>query len=106
MRVLAVSSDIRNPALPDVPTVMQAGVAHYNVASWNALAAPAGTPPEVLDTLGRAAREAVAAPAVRATLGKLGMRLQGSTPAEMQALLASEVKRWGEVTRVRSSPPG
>jgi tripartite-type tricarboxylate transporter receptor subunit TctC len=105
MKALAVSSDKRNPALPDVPTVQQAGVAGYSVASWNALAAPAGTPPDVLDRLGRAAREAVASPEVQARLGKLGMRLQGSTPAELQALLGSEIKRWGDVMRAARIEP-
>ena len=99
VKALAVSSDKRTAALPDVPTVMQAGVPGYNVASWNALAAPAGTPVEVLDKLGRAAREAVASADVQARLTKLGMRLQSSTPAELQALLASEIKRWGDVIR-------
>jgi len=99
VRALAVSSDKRNPALPDVPTVQQAGVAGYNVASWNALAAPVGTPAEVIDKLGRAAREAVASPAMQDKLVRLGVRLQGSTAAEMQALLASEIKRWGAVIR-------
>jgi tripartite-type tricarboxylate transporter receptor subunit TctC len=96
---LAVSSAQRNPALPQVPTVQQAGLAGYDVASWNALAAPAGTPSEVIDKLGRAAREALAAPEVQARLGKLGMRLAGSTPAELQALLAAEIKRWTAVIR-------
>jgi tripartite-type tricarboxylate transporter receptor subunit TctC len=99
VKALAVSSDRRSAALPDVPTVAQAGVAGYNVASWNALAAPAGTPPDIIEKLGRAAREAVAAPSVQEKLGKLGVRLQGSTPAEQQALLNSEIKRWGEVIR-------
>ena len=99
VRALSVSSDKRNPALPDVPTVQQAGVAGYNVASWNALAAPVGTPAEVIDKLGRAAREAVASPAMQDKLVRLGVRLQGSTAAEMQALLASEIKRWGAVIR-------
>jgi tripartite-type tricarboxylate transporter receptor subunit TctC len=105
VRALAVTSDHRNPALPDVPTVAQAGVAGYNVASWNALAAPAGTPPEVLAVLGRAAREAVASAGVQDKLGKLGMRLSASTPAEMQALLAGEIKRWGEVIRSAKIDP-
>ncbi len=105
IKALAVSSDKRNPALPDVPTVMQAGVPGYNVASWNALAAPAGTPPEVLDKLGRAAREAVASPEVQARLGKLGMRLQSSTAAELQALLGSEIKRWGAVIKAAKIEP-
>jgi tripartite-type tricarboxylate transporter receptor subunit TctC len=105
VRALAVSSGERNPALPDVPTVQQAGVAGYNVASWNGLAAPAGTPPAVIDALNKAAREAVATAAVRDRLGRLGMRLQAGTPAELQALLGSEVKRWGDVIRAAKIEP-
>ena len=105
VKALAVSSDKRNPALPAVPTVMQAGVAGYSVASWNALAAPAGTPPEVLARLGQATRDAVAAPEVQARLGKLGMRLQGGNAAELQALLGSEIKRWGDVIRAAKIEP-
>jgi tripartite-type tricarboxylate transporter receptor subunit TctC len=105
VKVLAVSSDKRNPALSDVPTVQQAGVAGYDVASWNALAAPAGTPPEVIAVLNRAAREAVAASSVQDKLGKLGMRLVASSPAEQEALLASEIKRWGDVIRASKIEP-
>lgn len=105
VKVLAVSSDRRNPALPQVPTVIEAGVRGYNVASWNALAAPAGTPPEVVEILNRAAREAVASPAVRDKLAGLGMRVAASTPAELQSLLASEIQRWGEVIRVARIEP-
>lgn len=105
IKALAVSSDKRNPALPEVPTVQQAGVAGYNVASWNALAAPAGTPADVVATLNRAAREAVASPAVQDKLGKLGMRLAASSPAELDALLGSEIKRWGEVIRAAKIEP-
>ncbi len=105
VRALAVSSTQPNPALPGVPTVQQAGVAGYDVASWNALAAPAGTLPELIERLGRAAREAVAAPAVRDKLAKLGMRLQPSSPAELQALLEREIRRWGEVIRQAGIEP-
>jgi tripartite-type tricarboxylate transporter receptor subunit TctC len=105
VRALAVSSDRRNPALGQVPTVQQAGIAGYNVASWNAIAAPAGTPADVVDRLNRAVREAVAAPAVQDKLGRLGMRLQGSTPAELQALLLAEIRRWGEVIRAAKIEP-
>lgn len=99
VRALAVSAERRNPALPDVPTVQQAGITGYSVASWNALAAPTGTPPDVVMALNRAVRDAVAAPAVQDKLAGLGMRLAASTPAEQQALLASEIRRWGEVIR-------
>ena len=100
VKVLAVSSDRRNPALSDVPTVMQAGVGGYHVASWNALAAPAGTPAEVIAVLNRTAREAVASAPVQERLGPLGVRLSAGTAAEQDALLAGEIKRWGEVIRV------
>jgi tripartite-type tricarboxylate transporter receptor subunit TctC len=105
VRVLAVSSDRRNPALADVPTVQEAGVAGYNVASWNGLAAPAGTPPAVIEALNKAAHEAVSNAAVQDRLGRLGMRLQAGTPAELQALLGSEVKRWGDVIRAAKIEP-
>jgi tripartite-type tricarboxylate transporter receptor subunit TctC len=99
VKALAVSSGQRNPALPEVPTVQQAGVSGYSVASWNALAAPAGTPAAVIETLNRAVREALASPAVRDKLARLGARVQAGSPAELQALLASEIPRWGEVIR-------
>jgi tripartite-type tricarboxylate transporter receptor subunit TctC len=105
VKALAVSSDRRNPALPDVPTVMEAGVSGYNVASWNALAAPAGTPPEVIEVLNRAAREAVASTAVRDKLGKLGVRVAAGTPAELEQLLVGEIKRWGDVIRAAKIEP-
>lgn len=105
VKALAVTSSQRNAALPEVPTVAQAGVAGYDVASWNALAAPAGTPPAVIDALNKAARDAIAAPSVREKLGKLGMRLAASSPAELQSLLTSEIKRWGDVIRAAKIEP-
>jgi tripartite-type tricarboxylate transporter receptor subunit TctC len=86
-------------ALPDVPTVQQAGMAGYDAASWNAVAAPAGTPAEVVDTPGRANRDAVASSAVRTLLEGLGMRLQAGTPEQARTLLAGEIQRWVEVIR-------
>lgn len=99
VKALAVSSGKRNPALPNVPTVQEAGLSGYDVASWNALAAPAGTPADIVAKLNKAARDACAAPSVQAAAAKLGMRLQAGTPAEQQALLTSEIQRWGDVIR-------
>jgi tripartite-type tricarboxylate transporter receptor subunit TctC len=97
LRALAVTSDKRFAGLPDVPTVQESGLPGYNVASWNALAAPAGTPRAVVERLQRAAQQALALPAVQQQLQALGVRAQGSTPQQAQALLASEIKRWSEV---------
>jgi tripartite-type tricarboxylate transporter receptor subunit TctC len=105
VKALAVTSGLRNPAMPDVPTVAQAGVAGYDVSSWNALAAPAGTPAAVIERLGAAARAALAAPATRDKMARLGVRLQGGTPAQMQALLAGEVQRWAGVIRAAKIEP-
>lgn len=105
VQALAVSSAQRNPALPEVPTVQQAGVAGYDVASWNALAAPAGTPADVIERLNQAVREALAVAPVRDKLAALGMRVGASTPAAQEQLLASEIRRWGEVIRAAKIEP-
>jgi tripartite-type tricarboxylate transporter receptor subunit TctC len=105
LRALAVSSNQRNPALPDVPTVQHVGVAGYDVSSWNAIAAPASTPPELIERLNRAVRDALARTEVRDKLTRLGVRLQASTPAELQALLASEIQRWGAVIQAAKIEP-
>lgn len=105
VKLLAVTGDKPNPALPSAPTVQQAGLAGYNVASWNAIAAPAGTPAAVVEQLNQAVQQALESPAVRARLEPLGVRVQGSTPAQAQALLASEIKRWGDVIRAAKIEP-
>ncbi len=105
VRPLAVSSAQRNPALPAVPTVQQAGVAHYDVASWNGLAAPAGTPAAVVEALNKALRDALSSPAVQQKMAAAGMRLQPGPPDELRTLLASEIRRWGEVIRAAKIEP-
>lgn len=105
VRALAVTGDRPNPALPAVPIAQKAGLPNYNVASWNALAAPAGTPPAVVERLNQAVRTALAAPEVRARLEPLGVRLDASTPQQAQDLLVSEIKRWGDVIRAAKIEP-
>jgi tripartite-type tricarboxylate transporter receptor subunit TctC len=77
----------------------------YAVSSWNALAAPAGTPKAVIERLNQAALEALKSAAVQERLVSLGVRPQGSTPEQLQSLLASEIKRWGEVIRAAKIEP-
>ena len=105
LRALAVTSDRRFAALPDVPTMRESGVADYEVASWNALAAPARTPAAVIERLNAAANEALKNPAVQERLLALGVRAQGGTPQQLQTLLASEVRHWGEVIRAAKIEP-
>ena len=97
LRALAVTSDAPHPGLVGTPTLVQAGVANYNVASWNALAAPAGAPAEIIERINRAAREALASAPVRQRLAEIGVRAQPGSPAQLAAVLASEIVRWREV---------
>ena len=94
---LAVLGEARFAGLPDVPTAKEAGIAGFSVASWNALAAPANTPPAILAKLNAAANAAVNAPDVQKRLSTLGVTARAGTPEQLQSLLAGEIKRWGEV---------
>jgi len=105
VRALAVTGDRRFAALPEVPTMREAGVADYEVASWNALAAPAKTPQAVIDRLNAAANEALKTPAVADKLLSLGVRPQGGTPAQLQQLLAREIAHWRQVITAAKIEP-
>jgi tripartite-type tricarboxylate transporter receptor subunit TctC len=104
VRPLAVTGFKRAPALPDVPTVRESGVSGFNVASWNALAAPANTPPEVIAMLNREIGKALASPDLRKQLAELNVAPAGGPPDQLRDLLASEIKRWSDVI-VRANVP-
>jgi tripartite-type tricarboxylate transporter receptor subunit TctC len=97
VRVLAVMGPKRRESMPEVATVAESGVANFNVTSWNALAAPARTPSEIVARLNKEINAALASPDVRARLAELGVEARGGTPAEARELLASEIRRWSEV---------
>jgi tripartite-type tricarboxylate transporter receptor subunit TctC len=97
VRLLAVTSRRRAAEFPDVPTAIEAGVADYEASSWNALAAPSKTPPAIIAQLNQAARAALETPDVRKRLAELGVEPIGGTPQALGELLASEIRRWGEV---------
>jgi tripartite-type tricarboxylate transporter receptor subunit TctC len=105
VRALAVTAAQRHPALPEVPTVQESGVRDYAVASWNALAAPAGTAAAIVARLNRAVREALADRETAGRLAGLGVRAQASSPAQLQVLLESEITRWGAVIRQAKIEP-
>jgi len=99
VRALAVLSPQRNPALPDVPTAAEVGLAALEGGAWFGLIAPAGTPRAVIDWLNAEARRAYEVPETRERLTRQGLRLPLGTPEEFAALIAAEGKRWGEVIR-------
>ena len=104
LRALAVTAGKRQPQLPDVPTAIEAGVKGYDVASWNALAAPAKTPQPVLDKLHEAVVKALAAPDVTRRFAELGVEPRPSSPEELKAFYASEARRWTEVVERAGIP--
>jgi tripartite-type tricarboxylate transporter receptor subunit TctC len=96
-RVLAVMGATRSNLLPEAPTVMQSGVADFDVASWNALAAPGRTPREIIARLNKEANAALASPEVKSRLAELGVEARGGTQSEAREFLAAEIRRWSEV---------
>jgi tripartite-type tricarboxylate transporter receptor subunit TctC len=97
LRALAVTGDKRAAVLPEVPTAKEAGVANLSASSWNALAAPAKTPPAVIARLNKEITAALNAPDVKKKLAELNVDAQASSPEQTAALLASDIRRWGEV---------
>jgi tripartite-type tricarboxylate transporter receptor subunit TctC len=100
LRALAVTDDRRTEVLPDVPTMKEAGVDGVEVSLWYGLLAPAKTPKDVVEKLGAAVKRATEDPGIREQLRKQGADPVGNTPAEFNAYLQEEAKRWGEVVRV------
>lgn len=83
--------------LPGAPTVKGAGGGDFEVTSWNAIYAPAGTPADVIRTLSTALNEVLADPEIRKKALDMGIEAKGSTPDEIQARLKSDIEKWGKV---------
>lgn len=90
LRAVAVMSRERDPALPNVPTLREAGLANFEATTATGLLAPAGTPKDVIDTLNAALRKTLADDAVKRRLTSVGSPGQASSPAEWQATLKKE----------------
>jgi tripartite-type tricarboxylate transporter receptor subunit TctC len=104
LRALAVTAGKRQPQLPDVPTAQEAGVRGYDVASWNALAAPAKTPRAAIDRLQRELAKALTDPDVKKRFAELGVDGRTSTPEQLREFFVSESKRWSQVVESAKIP--
>jgi tripartite-type tricarboxylate transporter receptor subunit TctC len=93
IRPVGTSGPRRSPFLPEVPTVGET-VAGYEVTSWNGLFARMGTPAQILDLLNRSIHEVVAIPEVKQRYAELGIEARASTPAQLQARLEADIKKW------------
>lgn len=97
LRALAVTGPRRDPRFPNVPTIAEAGVPGYSGTSWFTLAAPASTPPALVDKLNKDVQRVLAAPEVVARYDKLGVNYSPNTPAEAAAFFKSETVKWNRV---------
>jgi tripartite-type tricarboxylate transporter receptor subunit TctC len=101
MRALAVTSAKRNPAMPDLPTVAEAGVPGYEFDTWFVIAAPKGTPRAIVDTLNSHIRKILAVPEQVKFWEERGFTIIASTPEAATAHLESEQKKWARVVKER-----
>ncbi|MGH8667181.1 MAG: tripartite tricarboxylate transporter substrate binding protein [Burkholderiales bacterium] len=100
VRALAVTTAQRTPALPDAPTMIEAGIPGFVVTGWYAVLAPAHTPKAITALLNREIVALLRAPDVRDRLAKEGSTVAASTPEALTEHLRSEIAKWEKVTRV------
>jgi tripartite-type tricarboxylate transporter receptor subunit TctC len=96
-RALASSGPVRSESTPEIATVHESGVGNYDVVSWNALFAPAGTPPEIVKTLNAALQEILVDAEVKQRLLELGIAAKAGTPEEISVRLISDIDKWRQV---------
>jgi tripartite-type tricarboxylate transporter receptor subunit TctC len=99
LRALAVMGHKRNPALPDVPTIAEAGFPKLTAEDWAGLLVKAGTPLHIIERLNRAVNEALKTDKVRDALAKIGTDVNGGTPEEFGAHVHAETVRWTKVIK-------
>lgn len=99
LKALAVTTSTRSDALPDLPTVAESGIEGYELTPWFGAFAPAGTSPEVIETLHTAMIKAMDTPKVQEIFASIGAEVIGSTPDELRDYLVSETDKWEEVIR-------
>ena len=98
VRALAVTTAARSALVPDVPSMKEVGI-DFDMASWNAIFAPAGTPKPIVSRLNKELREIVADPVVYARLRSFGFDAFTSTPEELGEFVKGELVKWGRWTK-------
>jgi tripartite-type tricarboxylate transporter receptor subunit TctC len=99
VKALAVTSAKRSSALPNVPTMAEAGVANYETAGWFGLLAPAKTPPAIVDKLNHEIVIAMKNPELRARFAELGAEPVSTTPAEFAKFIHEELQHWATIVK-------
>jgi tripartite-type tricarboxylate transporter receptor subunit TctC len=98
-KILALTTTKRSPAVPDVPTLAEAGITGVESGTWNAIVAPPKTPPAIVAKLSQGINEALNDPEVKAHLTELSLQPVGGTPEQTGAFIREETQRWGDLIR-------
>ncbi len=99
VRALALSGAKRSPAMPDVPTIIEAGVPGFDATSWYCVVAPAGTPQPIITRLNTEIIKALNTPEMRQRLADEGAEIEPSTPAELARFVRAEIVKWAKAVK-------
>jgi tripartite-type tricarboxylate transporter receptor subunit TctC len=99
VRALAVAAPERVAGFPDIPTAAEAGLPGYDVATWYALWAPKGTPPDIVERMTKELRTALQTPLIKELWERNGSDVPDMTGAKFGEFVSSEVARWGKVVQ-------
>jgi tripartite-type tricarboxylate transporter receptor subunit TctC len=105
LRALAVTSKARNALLPDVPTMMEAGLPSFDASLYYGLVAPAGTPPAIIERLNAELRKALASDEVQKQLALDGTEITPSTPAQYADFIDQDERKWAELVKASGVEP-
>jgi len=105
LRALAVTTPKRATQLPDVPTFVEEGMAGFTMTNWYGIAAPAGTPPEIVRRLNAEFAHALNAPDVRAKLAPVGAELAGGSVADFDAFIKSDIEKYAKLVKDANIKP-
>jgi len=99
LRGIAVTTDKRSPATPNLPTIAETGVAGYEAGSWYGLSAPAGTSKEIINRLHAETIKVMALPDIKERLANAGFEVVTSNPEQFGAFTRSEIQKWGKIVK-------
>jgi tripartite-type tricarboxylate transporter receptor subunit TctC len=105
LRAIAATGRVRIAALPDIPTLSEAAFPGFEVGSAVGLVAPAGTPPDVVETLNREIASIIAAPGFHQRMAAIGVDVVGTTPAAYATFISDDYAKWGKVVAAAGIKP-
>ena len=105
LRALAVTSTTRNPLLPEVPTLIEAGLSSFDASLYYGLAAPAGTPRPIIERLNKELRAALASEEVKKQLALDGTEIAAGSPEDYAAFIDRDERKWSELVKASGVEP-